>query len=159
MAIRYTMRHWGKGIARETRQSGRKLWFWGVAALIGWILAGCATYPGGGVTAESPPEVKQKVVMERAKARWQAVMQQNVEQAYGFLSPGSKATTPLAVYGGKARFKGIKSANILSAVCEAETCKVRADVVLEHRLMKSIPFELEENWVLENGQYWYVWRP
>jgi hypothetical protein len=48
---------------------------------------------------------------------------------------------------------------VKSAVCGGETCKVRVDVVLEHRLMKSIPFETEESWLLENGQYWYVWRP
>jgi len=25
--------------------------------------------------------------------------------------------------------------------------------------MKGIPFELTEAWVLEKGQYWYIWRP
>jgi len=48
---------------------------------------------------------------------------------------------------------------VLSAACEAETCKVRVDVVLDHRRMKGIPFELTEAWVLEKGQYWYIWRP
>jgi hypothetical protein len=46
-----------------------------------------------------------------------------------------------------------------SAVCEAEICKVKLTVTLDHRLMKGIPLDVEESWVLENGQYWYVWRP
>jgi hypothetical protein len=145
----------GKGIAR----TGQKWWFWGVAALLGLMLSGCATFQSGGVAAESPPDVKQKAVIERAKARWQAVMATNVAAAYEFLSPGSKAAASIAVYGGKSRFKDFRSVDVLSAECEAETCKVRVNLILDHRLMKGIPFELEENWVLETGQYWYVWRP
>ncbi len=145
----------GKGIAR----TGQRWWLWGVAALLGSMLSACATFQSGGVTAESPPDVKQKAVIERAKARWQTVMASNVAGAYDFLSPGSKAAAPLAVYGGRVRFKDFRSADVVSAECEAETCKVRVNVILDHRLMKGIPFELEENWVLDTGQYWYVWRP
>ena len=145
----------GKGIAR----TGQKLWFRGVATLIGSMLTACATFPFGGVTAESPPELKQKAAVERSGARWRAVAEGNVEKSYEFLSSGSKAASSIAIYGGRARLTGFRSADVLSAVCEAETCKVRVNVILDHRLMKGIPFELEENWVLEKGQYWYVWRP
>ena len=120
------------------------------------LLAGCATM--GGVTVESPPEAKQKAVIERAKARWQVVRDGNVEAAYGFLSAGSKAAAPIAVYGGRARFKDIRSADVQSAECDAETCQVKVKVVLDHKLMPGLPFDIVESWVLENGQYWYVWR-
>jgi len=155
VAILETVGAWGKGIARNGQAMKLSL----VAALMGTMLSACATFPSGGVTAESPPEVKQKAVIERAKARWKAVMDNNVPSAYGFLSSGSKAAGSQDVYGGRARLKGFKSVDVISAACEAETCKVRVDVVLEHRLMKSIPMEIEESWVLEKGQYWYVWRP
>jgi hypothetical protein len=155
VAIQENVETWGKGIAHK----GRVRLMWWVAALMGAMLSACATFPSGGVTAESPPEVKQKAVVERAKARWQAVLASNVQAAYDFLSSGSKAAGSLAIYGGRARLKGFKSVDVISAVCEAEMCKVRVNVVLEHRLMKSIPMDIEEAWVLENGQYWYVWRP
>jgi hypothetical protein len=112
----------------------------------------------GGVTAESPQELKQKVVKERAAARWHAVINRDAEKAYGFLSSGSKALGSLDLYKGRARLEGFKSVDVQSAACEAELCKVKLTVVLEHKRMKVIPFELEETWTLENGQYWYVWR-
>ena len=65
------------------------------------MLAACATT--GGVTAESPLEVKQAAVTERAKARWQAVIDGDVEKAYGYLSPGSKAVTSLSKITRRAR--------------------------------------------------------
>ena len=153
MSIRASAEALGKGIARNGRKSG----IWGLAAWASVVLLGCASL--GGVTTESAPEVKQKAAMERAKARWQAVMDGNVERAYEFLSAGSKASASLAIYGGRARLKGFRSVVVPSAACETETCKVRVNVVLDHRLMKGIPFDMDENWVLENGQYWYVWRP
>jgi len=143
----------GKGIARF----GQTVGFWGVAGSAGMMLAACANLPAGGVTAESAPEVKQAAVTARSKARWQAVIDGEVERGYEFLSPGSRAVTPLATYRAKARLSGFRAADIESAACEAETCKVRLKVTLDHRLMKGIEAPIEETWVLENGQYWYVW--
>lgn len=156
MAIRHSRGVGGKGIALFGQA---RLWgFAGCVSIAGVMLAGCATTTAG-VTAESPQDVKQKVVKERALARWQAVIKGDGDKAYEFLSPGSKAVTSIGEYKGRARLNGFQSADVTSAVCEADTCKVRATVVLEHKMMKRIPIELEESWELEKGQYWYVWRP
>lgn len=155
MAIQGKVEQEGKGIAGQRH----KLWLWGVAGIFAGITAGCSTFPGFGVKPESPPEEKQKAVLERANARWKAVQDRNVELSYAFLSSGSKAAYSLAVYGGRARLSGFRSVDVKSAACDAETCKVSVHVVLDHKLMKGIPFDYDENWVLENGQYWYVWRP
>ena len=152
MAIQAGAGVWGKGIARF----GQMLWARGVAVSAGLVLARCATV--GGVTAESPQEVKQAAVTERAKARWQAVIDGEVEKAYGFLSPGSKTVTSLENYRTRARLTGFRAADIESVACETEACKVKVRVVLDHRLMKGLQVPVEETWVLENGQYWYVWR-
>ena len=152
MAIQAGAGVWGKGIARF----GQRLWARGVAVTAGLVLAGCATV--GGVTAESPPEVKQAAVTERVKARWQAVIDGDTEKAYGFLSPGSKAVTTYDGYRAKARLTGFRAADVESVACETEACKVKVRVVLDHRLMKGLSVPAEETWVLENGQYWYVWR-
>jgi hypothetical protein len=143
---------WGKGMARF----GRVALPWGVAVMAGLMLTACATT--GGVTTESPLELKKAAVTERAKARWQAVIDGDVAKAYGFLSPGSKAVTSLESYKARARLTGFRSADIESVACETEACKVQVRVTLDHRLMKGIPASLEETWVLENGYYWYVWR-
>jgi len=132
---------------------------WSVAAVVGVMLTGCATNTTRGVTVDAPQEVKQKAVKERALARWQALIDSDAEKAYEFLSAGSKAVASFGEYKGRARLQGFKSADFTSASCEADSCKVRLTVVLEHKLMKKIPIELEETWELEKGQYWYVWRP
>jgi hypothetical protein len=110
------------------------------------------------VTASSPPEVKQKAAMQRANARWQAVINGKPEDAYAFLSSGSKAVTSLDAYKRQARLTGFRTADVKSAVCEEQLCKVTVDIILDHRVMKGIPYQLDESWILENGEYWYVWR-
>ena len=102
MAIHGNAVVWGKGIARF----GRVRLPWGVAVMAGLMLAACATT--GGVTTESPLEVKRAAVTERAKARWQAIIDGDVAKAYGFLSPGSKAVTSLESYQARARLTGFR---------------------------------------------------
>ena len=154
VAIQAIERVRGKGIARFGQVR-----LWGVASCVGMMLTACATVMTGGVTVESPLEVKQKVVMERANARWQALMKGDAETSYSFFSSGSKAIGSLEFYKVRARLKGFRAVDMHSAACEAEICKVKLTVTLDHRLMKGIPLDVEESWVLENGQYWYVWRP
>lgn len=111
----------------------------------------------GGVTAESPLEAKRAAVTERVKARWQAVIDSDGERAYGFLSSGSKTFTSYDTYRARARLVGFRSAEIESVTCETDSCKVKVRVTLDHRLVKGLMMPVEETWVLENGQYWYVW--
>lgn len=99
-------------------------------------------------------------MLERAKARWQAVSEGDVEKAYGFLSAGSKAGASQQVYGLRvAKLKDLKNVEVKSAACDAETCKVKVQVVVDHQWMKGLVSDGEESWMLEKGQYWYVWRP
>jgi len=82
-----------------------------------------------------PRKPNQKAVIERAKARWQVVREGNVEGRLRLPESGSKAAATIAVYGGRARFKDIRSADVQSAECDAETCQVKVKVVLDHKLM------------------------
>jgi hypothetical protein len=142
----------GKGNARF----GQKVRAGAAAAVLSAFLAACAT--SGGVTVESPTDVKVAAVTARAKARWQAVIEGNAEGAYGFLSPGSKAVTSFERFRARARLTGFRSAELESVECETEVCKVKFRVILDHRVMSGLSVPVEETWVLENGQYWYVWR-
>jgi len=57
-------------------------------------LSGCAGMPGFGISKDSDPAAKQKVVTERAEGRWQSLIKGDLDGAYAYMSEGSKATTP-----------------------------------------------------------------
>ena len=123
----------------------------------GWLalgvgLAGCA------VTANSSAEAKQKLVAERAEARWQALIKGDVEGAYQYLSAGSKAATSLAVYKAKIKPGLWRKAKVDKVECEAELCKVQLTITYDYRNMKGIETLLPETWIIENGDAWYVYR-
>jgi len=125
---------------------------------LGWLalgvgLAGCA-----GISADSSPEAKQKLVAERAEARWQTLIKGDVDGAYQYLSAGSKAATSLTVY--KAKIKpGIwRQAKVDKVECDAELCKVQMNITYDYRNMKGVETLLPETWIIENGSAWYVYR-
>lgn len=134
--------------------------FWLFARLVGVVAlvvaAGCATM--GNITKDSPPEVKREAVTERVNARWAALIGGDMDTAYTFLSPASKAVTSLAAYKAQARGRGFRQAKIEKVDCEAEACQVTLTVVYDHPKMKGIPTLDHETWVIDEGQVWYVWR-
>jgi hypothetical protein len=124
------------------------------AAIIGVTLAACAAT--GSISKESPAETKQAAVTQRANARWQAIIDGDVAKSYGMLSAGSKATTSLEAYQRKARLKGFSKAEVQSAECTAEICKVTVKVALDARKVRGFEVPEIETWILEKGEYWYV---
>ena len=126
---------------------------WARSAVLVLALAGCAT-----LTKDSSPEVKREAVTERVNARWAALINEDLDTAYTFLSPASKSLTTRAAYKASARGKGFRSAKIESVDCESETCRVKLMIVYDHPKMQGIPTPLEETWVIDEGQVWYVWR-
>lgn len=128
-----------------------------LGAVVLVVAAGCATTTGG-ITKDSPPEVKREAVTERVNARWAALIKGDMDTAYTFLSPASKAVTSLAAYKAQARGKGFRQAKIEKVDCESEACQVTLLVVYDHPKMKGIPTLDHETWVIDEGQVWYVWR-
>ena len=126
----------------------------GSAAVLLVALAGCASV--GGLSKDTPPETKQAAVAERAKARWAAMIDGNLDQAYTFLSPASKGIVSLASFKQQAR-TGYREAKVEKVECDGATCKVKMFVTYDHRLMKGIGTPLEERWVIDEGQAWLVW--
>lgn len=125
----------------------------GVAVLL-VALAGCASV--GGLSKDSSPEAKQAAVAERAKARWAAMIDGNLDVAYTYLSPASKGIVSLATFKQQAR-SGYREAKVEKVECDGATCKVKMFVIYDHRLMKGIGTPLEERWVIDEGQAWLVW--
>ena len=117
-------------------------------------LAACA-----GVTKESPAEDKVTAVTERANARWQAMLKRDFDAAYAYLSPSSRAVTPLPAFKARASRTAFRGAKVDGVSCDSEACKVKLTVTYDHRVMKGIATPLEETWVIDQGQVWYVWQP
>jgi hypothetical protein len=128
------------------------------AAVATMALGGCAGMAGFGISKDSDPAAKQKVVAERAEARWQSLIKGDLDAAYAYLSEGSKATTPLAVYKSKIRPGLWRQAKVEKVECEAEVCNVELQITLDHKLMKGIRTPLNESWIIEKGSAWYVYR-
>jgi hypothetical protein len=121
-------------------------------------LGGCAGMAGFRISKDSDPAAKQKVVAQRAEARWQSLIKGDLDAAYAYLSEGSKATTPLDVYKAKTRAGMWRQAKVEKVECEAEVCKVEMQITLDHKLMKGIQTPLNESWIIEKGSAWYVYR-
>lgn len=145
---------------RRRRESRKRLAsvLMAAGAVATMALSGCAGMPGFGISKDSDPAAKQKVVAERAQARWQSLIKGDLDAAYTYLSEGSKATTPRDVYKAKIRPGLWRQAKVEKVECEVEVCRVVMQITLDHKLMKGIQTPLNENWIIEKGSAWYVYR-
>jgi len=123
-------------------------------ALLVTLAAGCATT--GSLTADSPAQVKQDAVKARAQARWDALIRQDFDAAYQYLSPAFRDTTSLAAWKSRFRPVGWRKAEVDSVACEGEVCEVTLRLTYDARQMTGIVTPIQEKWVMQKGQFWYV---
>ena len=128
-------------------------WMAGLSVGLALGLTGCAS-----LSADSAADQKQKVVAEKAQARWNVLIKGDVEAAYQFLSTGSKAATSVAAYKAKIKPGLWREAKVGKIECEAEICKVMMLVTYDVRRMKGIETPVDETWIIEKGSAWYVYR-
>ena len=142
------VRTWGGTRALANVVDGRYL----AVVVLAVLAAACAT-----LGPSSPNEEKVKVVSERAQARWKAIIGKDFAAAYEYLSPKSRATVTPAGFKAIASRLAYKAAELKDVTCEAETCKVTFLITYDAKLMKNVHSPLEESWVIDGGQAWYVW--
>ena len=124
-------------------------------AVIG--LAGCAALGGNPVgMAPSTPEARQALVTERANARWAALIKDDVDTAYGYMSPASRELLSLDKYKTTMRRGSFRAAKVESTACDGDSCKVRLLLTYDHRLMKAITSPIVESWIVDGSQAWLV---
>jgi hypothetical protein len=129
------------------------------AGALAVVLGGCGSLSsGGGLGKDAPVEARRAVVKERVTARWDALIKGDLDRAYTFLSPASREVTTLDAFKAKAKGGGFQAIDIQAIDCEQEVCNVKLSLTYDHRLIKGIKTPLEETWVFEQGQAWYVWR-
>jgi hypothetical protein len=130
------------------RQASRLL----LLACAALLLAACATTP------------KTDPVVERAQARWSALVAGDLETAYTYFSPGYRSTTSLIDYGVTMRTRPVKwtSAAYKDHSCEGSRCIVRFDIGFQ--VPRPVPGMkvwdgtdvVEDTWVQTEGQWWYL---
>jgi hypothetical protein len=133
-------------------------WLAGTTAV---LLAACATPMTSGTRTlgvDAPAEVKRDVVTARAKARWDALIKGDLAAAYAYLSPASRATMTLDLYRAKHRVGLYRSASIRDVSCEREACTVNVTLTYDYKRFKGMSTPLVEQWVIADGQAWFVDR-
>lgn len=83
----------------------------------------------------------------------------DLDKAYEFLSPGSKAAFPPALFKGRIRLLDWRPAKARSASCEADKCSVKLEVTFfDRRLGGEVTTVLEETWIKDVGNWWFVFN-
>lgn len=117
------------------------------------LAAGCASQPKLAASVE-----------ERAQARWDAILAQDLDTAYSLYSPGYRSATSRVDFEIALRAKRINwtSANVQESQCEGDACTVITNV--KYRITAPVPGvpsweserRIDERWVRTEGQWWYV---
>jgi hypothetical protein len=124
---------------------------WYLAVLCAVAMAGCASAPRGG---GSDPEV----VGERAQARWNALLADDVDKAYGFISPAGRSLVSRDAYEKSIRRGFWNSARVSKVECRnADACDVEA--IIEYTALgRKFSSGLQEKWVKQDSSWWYLWE-
>jgi hypothetical protein len=130
--------------------SQRFSWLRIAAALpVPFIAVACVSLAG------KPAE---EVVLQRAQARWDALVENDWAAAYQFMTPGYRAVVPQRRYGNQFRGPVVwESAKAKSATC----AEARCTVVIQVNFRAMVPphanqvstTHFEETWVFEDGQW------
>jgi hypothetical protein len=116
-------------------------------------LAGCAAQPG---TVAGAGKGREAIVMERSQARWDAVLNNRLAEAYQLYSPASREVMSYEDFVRAMRAGFWKAAKVERVECLAEeTCE--AIVSLEYAYRGSqVRTPVRETWIHMDGNWWYV---
>lgn len=116
------------------------------------VLSGCETLPTQPDVAKDP----NKLVVQRATERWQALIKGDLDQAYTYLSIGSRQTQPIDIYKAKIKPGLWRAVEVKSSECDKELCKVQLELIYDYKDFKGIKTSIQESWIIENNNVWYV---
>ena len=102
------------------------------------------------------PRSPDEIVMERAQARWDALVQGDTKKAYEYFGPGSRSVMTAEQYDASIRKGFWKSAKVEKVECAApDSCFVHVAIEYEYQGMR-IKTPLGETWIREGSDWWYV---
>ncbi len=131
--------------------------------ILGWSLsvvllsvAGCTTTTVGNEQSKASVGDDKTIVAKRAEARWKALIESDVGQAYEFLSPGSKKIMSRKEYLGLIKPGMWREVRTAEVTCAEELCKASLWIKYDIQKVKNIEMKVEESWIKEEGNWWYV---
>lgn len=118
------------------------------------LLTACAAAP-----ASQPQSLA-----ERAQARWDALLAQDFEKAYQFLTPGTRSSISMIDYTVAFRLRRVQynSARYLDEECLDNACTVRMNMGYTlHNALRGVPefkgkSTIKEKWVRVDGNWWFL---
>jgi hypothetical protein len=122
------------------------------------VVAGCATAPGIHTQSAYAGKPIEDQVRDRAAKRWQALIAGDLDAAYGFFSPATKATYPIELYRVKMRPGMWRDAKVEMVKCADQVCDVTVVLTLDHSRLKGIVTPVAERWIVQDGLAWYVYN-
>ena len=130
---------------------------WVALALAAVILGGCASTGGGSKKARGP-------VVDRAEARWEALLAQDFDSAYEYYSPGFRSSTSRGDFelGQRLRKVQFTDAEYEDQDCSENRCTLSFKMF--YTIASPVPGVdtwngndvLEETWIRTEGQWWFL---
>lgn len=121
------------------------------------VLTGCDQQSDATSVPLANASPTEAAVTESVLARWQALINSDIEQAHAYLSPSSREMMPLERY--KTRIKpGLwRDAEVHSLNCAENLCEVIVQVTFDIPGVQSgLTKNVQESWLKDQGNWWYV---
>jgi hypothetical protein len=129
------------------------------AVVLAVNMAGCQTTGAGNAASamEQKPADANQIVRVRAQQRWDELLKSNMGGAYEFMSPGGRSIISRQIFIGRVNAAFWRGAKVEKVNCGAETCDVTVSVeIIVQGVKAAIP--VQETWILESGQWWFVFQ-
>ena len=120
------------------------------------LVSACST-PVGIIDSSSNVAAVDKLVMQRAQQRWDAILAGELNQAYALISPSGRAKLQAQDYRLRVNTSHFRKAKVQEASCQVDSCdvKISLDYVIGGL---SLNQTLSEIWILDEGNWWFVYR-
>jgi hypothetical protein len=116
------------------------------------------------VGCAASPAVRDRLIAERAQARWDALLSSDYARAYGYMSPGYRSAHSAADFEIDFRSRRVQytSADYLGHDCIDASCTVKIKV--GYKVVRPVAGlsewkstdVIEERWINTDGEWWYL---
>lgn len=111
-----------------------------------------------GACATTPPKPADEMVKERAQARWDLMVKGDLDQAYGYFSPSSRATMSLPAFKSRVKPGFWKAVKVDKVECSsADRCEVSTTISYDYRGSR-IDTPHRETWIRDESNWWLLSR-
>ena len=97
-----------------------------------------------------------KIASERALERWRALIDSDLDKAYGYLSPANRETLQVETYKISLNPGLWRDIRVESTNCMVTVCEITLFLKYDLREIKGLELKKKESWILEDGDWWFV---